>query len=320
MDFQQVIAAQRSALAMDNGQPTAIVYRTIKGWQYGIEGKASHGAGHKLCSDGFYEAVAPLLQKVGGATPQLRGQQTRCDNGQVEEVVEECFWEALGVVRKSLEQSGPVVSMLAQAPGRCPGSASAGSAGRPGKERPGSRRSTRRRRPRSADGAGELAPKPGSVTTLRGELGNVLNHYNKASGGSFLAARRTCWDPRASTSSPPGSRRGSTTPARDPARALLSIGGICEDAMCGILAGLSTYGRHIGARLVLRRLHRAAGPHRRAPARHRLPGAAGHREGAVPPLHPDLRPRRTEDRRGRPDPRRSPAAAAPAGELPAGHR
>ena len=37
-------------LAIDNGQPTAIVYRTIKGWQYGIEGRASHGAGHKLCS------------------------------------------------------------------------------------------------------------------------------------------------------------------------------------------------------------------------------------------------------------------------------
>ena len=30
------------------------------------------------------------------------------------------------------------------------------------------------------------------------------------------------------------------------ARRLLSIGGICEDAMAGIMAGLSTYGRHIG--------------------------------------------------------------------------
>jgi len=28
--------------------PTAIVYRTIKGWQYGIEGRGSHGAGHKF--------------------------------------------------------------------------------------------------------------------------------------------------------------------------------------------------------------------------------------------------------------------------------
>ena len=60
-DFQQVIAAQRAAPRSDNGQPTAIVYRTVKGWQYGIEGRASHGAGHALCSDGFYAALEPLL-------------------------------------------------------------------------------------------------------------------------------------------------------------------------------------------------------------------------------------------------------------------
>ena len=52
-DFQQIFAAQQKALDMGNDQPTAIVYRTTKGWQYGIEGKASHGAGHKLCSPGF---------------------------------------------------------------------------------------------------------------------------------------------------------------------------------------------------------------------------------------------------------------------------
>ncbi|HUI69285.1 MAG TPA: hypothetical protein VL354_02115, partial [Spirochaetia bacterium] len=45
MDFQQIAAAQKRALEIDNGQPTAIVYRTVKGWRYGIEGRASHGAG-----------------------------------------------------------------------------------------------------------------------------------------------------------------------------------------------------------------------------------------------------------------------------------
>jgi len=63
--FQQIIAAQRKARAIENGQPTAIVYRTMKGWKYGIEGRASHGAGHKLCSDGFYEAVQSLLDLTG---------------------------------------------------------------------------------------------------------------------------------------------------------------------------------------------------------------------------------------------------------------
>ncbi|HEY5387685.1 MAG TPA: hypothetical protein VIL79_07260, partial [Thermoleophilia bacterium] len=63
-DFQQVVAAQRHALAIDNGQPTAVIYRTRKGWHYGVEGRASHGAGHKLCSEGFYQALAEL---TGGA-------------------------------------------------------------------------------------------------------------------------------------------------------------------------------------------------------------------------------------------------------------
>ena len=60
-NLQQVFAAQRKAVSLGNSQPTAIVYRTTKGWQYGIEGKASHGAGHKLCADGFYEALKPLF-------------------------------------------------------------------------------------------------------------------------------------------------------------------------------------------------------------------------------------------------------------------
>ncbi len=38
-DFQQIVGAQRTALAIENGQPTAIVYRTRKGWQYGVEGR-----------------------------------------------------------------------------------------------------------------------------------------------------------------------------------------------------------------------------------------------------------------------------------------
>ncbi len=71
-DFQQVVAAQRRALEIDNGQPTAIVYRTIKGWRYGVEGKASHGAGHKLCSEGFYEAVAELTEAGAAIAAHLR--------------------------------------------------------------------------------------------------------------------------------------------------------------------------------------------------------------------------------------------------------
>ncbi len=59
-DMQQILRAQRIAASIKNGQPTALVYRTVKGWGSGIEGRASHGAGHKLCSDGFYQALSEL--------------------------------------------------------------------------------------------------------------------------------------------------------------------------------------------------------------------------------------------------------------------
>ena len=62
-NFQQIFAAQRKAVQMGNSQPTAIVYRTIKGWQYGIEGKGSHGAGHGLCQEGFYTALGKLGER-----------------------------------------------------------------------------------------------------------------------------------------------------------------------------------------------------------------------------------------------------------------
>ncbi len=245
MSFQQIIAAQRRAREIDNGQPTAIVYRTVKGWRYGIEGKASHGAGHKLCADGFYDAVAPLLQKTGGGLPRCEANVSRCNSGQAEEVVEECFWEALEVVRKYLAQNGPVVSMLAHRLGDS-------------RERLG----RRARRPRDGaprveavfetakailgDGAGERLPKPGSVTTLRGELGNVLNFYNKASGGALLSAAADLLGSTSVNVVASGFPEGYFNARTRPGARVLSIGGICEDAMAGILAGLSTYGRHVG--------------------------------------------------------------------------
>jgi len=112
-DFQQVIAAQRAARTLDTTQPTAIVYRTTKGWRYGVEGKASHGAGHKLCTDGFYEAVTPLLEKTNLTLPRCDAEAMRCEGGKDEDIVEECFWQALGVVRKALEYDRPMVGMLA---------------------------------------------------------------------------------------------------------------------------------------------------------------------------------------------------------------
>ena len=88
--------------------------------------------------------------------------------------------------------------------------------------------------------------------------------------------------------------------------------------MAGILSGISAFGHAIGVGSsygafmaplghIAARLHAIGAQARRA--------ASGR---ALQAADPGLRPRRPQDRRGRPDPRRPAGAAAAAGELPAG--
>jgi len=245
-DWQQITLAQRLALKFDNGQPTAIVYRTVKGWQYGIEGRASHGAGHALCSSGFFAAVAPLLPKDTVHLPCCEGIGQRCGGGTDATIVEQCYWETLGLIRSALEARRPTVDALA-AQLRAARSRLDARALRPRPDTPQLEAAYT-----AAAGAPTGLPealtlKPGTKTTLRDELGRVLNHYNRLTGGAFIIASA---DLLASTSI---SKAGDGFPAGfyhrgiNPLARQLATGGICEDAMTAILAGISTYGRHIGA-------------------------------------------------------------------------
>ncbi|RPI27427.1 MAG: hypothetical protein EHM52_05755, partial [Actinomycetota bacterium] len=148
-DFAQVIAAQRHALALDNGQPTAIVYRTLKGWKYGVEGKASHGAGHKLCSEGFYAALADLTAAAGGAAPvelpTCDAADPRCKRGaDGPAALEECLWSALELVRGRIEEWSPTAAAMRRPHG--------GREGAPGDARPQAARGRAARRGRLRDG------------------------------------------------------------------------------------------------------------------------------------------------------------------------
>ena len=134
LDFQQIVAAQRLRRRSATGQPTAIVYRTVKGWQYGIEGKGLHGAGHKLCSDGFYDALGELhgaharacCRRCEAARPALRGGP----DGPA--VMEECFWEALAARAQARSRtSRPTAEALAGAAARPPASGSTPRGARP---------------------------------------------------------------------------------------------------------------------------------------------------------------------------------------------
>ena len=245
MDLLQIIAAQRRAKTMDNGQPTAIVYRTVKGWRYGIEGRASHGAGHKLCADGYFDALQPLLEGTRIQLPRCTAENQRCAGGKEAGVMDHCFWEALSLIRSEIEKPGPLVGMLSgkliQARDRLEG---------------------RKRAPRSnapdvtavdsvARSRGKIMPEelslpPGGITTLRAELGRALNFYNKASGGALLAASADLMGSTSSNTIGAGFPQGFFNAAANPAARLLSLGGICEDAMVATLSGISAFGHNIG--------------------------------------------------------------------------
>jgi len=245
-DFRQILAAQRRAAAIDNGQPTAIVYRTVKGWQYGIEGRASHGAGHKLCSEGFFEAMLPLLNKYEESLPFCSDiDSKRCESGNGEEVMEGCFWSALETIRRIIEREPAMVQVFTQRLVRA-------------RERlDGLERSPRDGAP-NVDNVYELAsaeagetPKElgleaGSVTTLRAQLGKALNYYNNTTGGAFLVASADLLGSTSVNAIVLGAPEGFYNASSNPEARLLSIGGICEDAISGYMSGLSTYGRHIG--------------------------------------------------------------------------
>ncbi len=100
-DFNQIYAAQKLAAKMPNHQPTAIIYRTVKGWKYGLEGKASHGSGHKFCSEEFYQCLAEFEKTFSETFPRFAGDKTP-------ENIEKYYWESLLVIRRVLESDGQI--------------------------------------------------------------------------------------------------------------------------------------------------------------------------------------------------------------------
>ena len=244
MNFQQILAAQRLVAKMENSQPTAIVYRTTKGWQYGIEGRGSHGAGHGLCSPGFFEALAPLIQSAGIELPRCENEQ-RCKAGKESDVLEQCFWEALTTLRGVMEGDKNLVKAFAN---------------RLVKAR--QRLNRKKREPRrnapqvnaiyaAAEKEGKAIPRelslsPGTSTTLRGELGRVLQYYNRISEGAILVAAADLVGSTSVNEAAKGFKDGYYNSVTNPMARTLSLGGICEDAMAGIFSGMATFGHHLG--------------------------------------------------------------------------
>jgi transketolase len=237
-DFQQILSAQRLARSMPSKQPTAIVYRTRKGWKYGIEGRESHGAGHKFCSDGYYATLREFEE-----TFQL--QFPRFDGAQTPERVEATYYDSLMRIRTALERS-PDLTRAAAVRLACAQERLIKRDRRPRANAPerSALYQTNEINPRQVPS--EVQVTPGSSITLREVLGKSLNVLNRNTGGAIFGAAADLLGSTSVSQLNKGFPDGFFNAVTNADSRLLSIGGICEDAMGALMAGLSSFGHHIG--------------------------------------------------------------------------
>lgn len=236
-DFHQVLAAQRAALAVDNGQPTAVIYHTIKGWKYGIEGKDSHGAGHKFASPEYYEYISTFEKEFGVTFPRFEGDKTPTR-------VEQNYFDTLMTIRKVIEQHSELADYAA---GRIK-TAQENVNARARKRRSGFDKNIIYKDSKidPASPPEKVQFKPGDAVTLRGALGNVLGELNKATGGAMIASAADLAGSTSINGVAKPFAGGFYNAHTNPDSRLMAIGGICEDAIGSYMAGVSGFGEHIG--------------------------------------------------------------------------
>jgi transketolase len=236
-DFRQVLAAQALAKERLNDQPTAVVYRTIKGWNYGIEGRKSHGAGHAFCSNDYYTMLAPMEKRFGVHFPRFEGPTTPSN-------IESSYFDTLLVIREVLESerqiSVYIANQLVKAGDRL------------------QRLNRELREPAIGIEAiyteqvnpEEIPPsltyQPGDRVTLRGALGETLRELNNLTNGAFIGAAADLLGSTSVSTLGEGFPSGFFNAISNPNSRLMATGGICEDCMGAFMAGLSSFGAHIG--------------------------------------------------------------------------
>ena len=294
-DIALVNTAQQRALAMETGQPTAVVYRTVKGWHYGIEGRKSHGAGHKLCSPEYVAALEPLFDARD---------LPMCPPDASPEQVEATYWATLEQFRALLEAERGLcehlAGMVVEAGRRLDRRERTPRAGAPDVERIYT----------AADPATTpttLALEPGDQVALREALGAALGYLNEASGGAILIGAANLLGSTAISQVADAFPGGFYHARENPESRTLSVGGICEDGLSGVVSGAASYGRHVGAAAsygafiaplghIAARLHAIGNQMRKEvePGPHRpfvlICGHAGMKTGEDGPTHADPQP------------------------------
>lgn len=236
-DLRQVLCAQELARQRQNDQPTAIVYRTVKGWQYGIEGRKSHGAGHEFCSPAYHAMLEPMERHYGVTFPKFEGEATPAN-------VERAYFDTLLVVRRVLETDRALSDFIATSTAEA-----------------GERLASLGRTPRPGAPTlealftdhvcpevvpAELDYKPGTRLPLRNALGETLGWLNRVTNGAFIGAAADLLDSTSLSALAKGFPNGFYNAANNPESRLIATGGICEDCMGALMAGLAAYGQHVG--------------------------------------------------------------------------
>lgn len=235
-DFNQIHIAHRLAAEITNHQPTAIVYRTVKGWHYGIEGKASHGSGHKFASEGFYKSLAEFEKVFGVSFPHFEGDKT-------DENIEKFYWESLLTVRRALEAEQKTAdyaaARLLEAACRLSGKQRTVRA-----DLGNSKAIYTQFSP--TDVPAEFVFEKGKAYTTRGILGKVLAYMNKHTGGTVLMASADLYGSTGAAEIAKDFPAGNFNVVSNPQSRRLSAGGICEDGMAAVCTGISAFGKHLG--------------------------------------------------------------------------
>jgi transketolase len=237
-DFRQIAAAQRLALSLDTNQPTGIVYRTKKGWKYGIDGRESHGAGHKFCSEGYYASLKEFEETFQTSFPRFTGEASP-------NRVEENYFGTLMVIRDVLARNPFLTRTATQ---------------KISESRARLQKRNRQMRTgapllsalyesgsaQASETPAELRFAPGTSVTLREVLGKSLNILNQKSRGAILASSADLLGSTSVNQINKGFPAGFFNAVDNADSRLISVGGICEDAMGALMSGVSSFGHHIG--------------------------------------------------------------------------
>ncbi len=233
-DFNQICVAQKLAAQINNHQPTAIIYRTVKGWKYGLEGKASHGSGHKFCSEEFYKSLAEFEQTFNETFPRFEGENTP-------ENIEKYYWDSLLVIRHVLESDAQIRQfVVAQLKASAQQLAHAHRTVRPTL---GDAQKLYQFNP--AQAPADFVFEVGKAYTTRGVLGKTLSYLNKETGGTLFVGSADLYGSTGAGATSDGFATGYFNALSNPTSRRISAGGICEDGMSAVCSGISSFGRHM---------------------------------------------------------------------------